>query len=372
MIFQGAPGAGKTALKSECMEAVRLHSTPEEPWVAVPVKPGSLKSAHSVIKTMMEKASQELDRLASAFPGCESTRMERLKEVGENLLTGLKKLKVTFSIGALGVTRHGETEGSRTSQFLSADHVFGDASAFLENMRLVIFVDEAQNIPVSESTKEVVSCLHEGVEGLSLLAAFFGLSNTQEVLRQCGLSRFSSGRVVALETLPHEATVSAIQGVFDAYEFNGPDRSTWVDELTGLSQGWPQHINRVTVAAGRVIRDHGRGLQPELLPQTLKLGREMKEQYYASRLNACSLHPRVYKQLAVAAADRNGALGWDEIFDLTESIRIKRDLSMEDFLLDALHAGVLMEMKNRPKDYEIPIPSFADYLRELPVDAPLA
>ncbi len=28
-IFQGAPGAGKTALMLECMEAVRQHSTPE-------------------------------------------------------------------------------------------------------------------------------------------------------------------------------------------------------------------------------------------------------------------------------------------------------------------------------------------------------
>lgn len=31
MIFQGDPGSGKTALMKECMEAVRLHSTPEDP-----------------------------------------------------------------------------------------------------------------------------------------------------------------------------------------------------------------------------------------------------------------------------------------------------------------------------------------------------
>ena len=31
MIFQGAPGAGKIALMQECMEAVRQHSTPQEP-----------------------------------------------------------------------------------------------------------------------------------------------------------------------------------------------------------------------------------------------------------------------------------------------------------------------------------------------------
>ena len=31
MLFQGAPGVGKTALMQECMEAVRCHSTAELP-----------------------------------------------------------------------------------------------------------------------------------------------------------------------------------------------------------------------------------------------------------------------------------------------------------------------------------------------------
>ena len=46
MIFQGAPGAGKTALMQECMEAVRCHSTPEDPWVAVSIRPDTLKSTN--------------------------------------------------------------------------------------------------------------------------------------------------------------------------------------------------------------------------------------------------------------------------------------------------------------------------------------
>lgn len=37
MIFQDAPGAGKSALMNECVEAVRRHSTPEEPWIAVSI-----------------------------------------------------------------------------------------------------------------------------------------------------------------------------------------------------------------------------------------------------------------------------------------------------------------------------------------------
>ena len=44
MVFQGAPGAGKSALMAECMEAVRRHSTPGDPWVAVAIRPETLNS----------------------------------------------------------------------------------------------------------------------------------------------------------------------------------------------------------------------------------------------------------------------------------------------------------------------------------------
>ncbi|MCY4264279.1 MAG: hypothetical protein OXE78_05440 [Gammaproteobacteria bacterium] len=170
------------------------------------------------------------------------------------------------------------------------------------------FIDEAQNTSVSSFAQGVVSCLHQGIEGISLIAAFFGLSDTEEVLRQCGLSRPARDRVVTLGTMSHEEAVSAIQGAFDAYDFNGTDQAKWVDELAGLSQGWPQHINSVAVAAGQVIRDHGGNLQPDLLPQALALGKEKKDQYYSSRLKACSEDPWLYKELALAARERGGVL----------------------------------------------------------------
>ncbi|MCY4358495.1 MAG: hypothetical protein OXD01_13355, partial [Gammaproteobacteria bacterium] len=112
-----------------------------------------------------------------------------------------------------------------------------------------------------------------------------------------------------------------------------------------LSQGWPQHINSVAVAAGQVIRDHGGSLQSDLLLQALELGKEKKEQYYYTRLKACSEHPKAYKQLELAAKDRGGVLSWDDIYDLTENMRNKKSLSMDKFLTNALHAGVLMAAK---------------------------
>ncbi len=171
LIFQGAPGAGKTAFKLECMEAVRLHSTPDEPWVAVSVKPNALNSAPSVIIAMMEAAKRELDRLDRAFSADESNRMQKLKEAGEYILSGLRQLDVTVNVGVAGITKHGESGSTQLQQGLSAERMFSDAATYFENIRLMICVDEAQNTPVSESAKAVMDCLHGGTQGLSLIAS---------------------------------------------------------------------------------------------------------------------------------------------------------------------------------------------------------
>ncbi len=100
------------------------------------------------------------------------------------------------------------------------------------------------------------------------------------------------------------------------------------------------------------------------------MGQERKNDYYASRLDAYSGRPWVYKELAKAAEDGNGLLSWDEIDNISERMRNKMGLSTYNFLTDALHAGVLMDSKSLPDHYKIPIPSFGDYLRELSVAVP--
>ena len=69
MIFQGAPGVGKTALMQECMEAVRQHSTPDDLWVAVSVEAKTLETVSDVIRRMILETNRERERLAQGFPG---------------------------------------------------------------------------------------------------------------------------------------------------------------------------------------------------------------------------------------------------------------------------------------------------------------
>ncbi len=370
MVFQGAPGAGKSALMEECMEAVRRHSTPEAPWVAVAIRPETLKSAVDVMILLIEAANAENERLSKIAPGTAAGKLKGFLEIGRKLYGELSERGI--GVASVSVGGKPEAGGSGDTANLS-EPVFRSTAPLLENLHLVVLVDEAQNIPVSGPTKGVMDCLHHPPAKIPLVSAFFGLSDTQRVLRDCGLSRFADERVVTLEPLPDEDSACAIRSAFDAYGFVGTqeDWEVWVNRLAELSQGWPQHINRVAVAAARVIFDNGGCINGALLEEALESGRKRKDAYYAGRLAAGTQDPGLYKQIALAAETRpNGILPRATLRDLTSFELDNSQDSFDDFLTNALHVGLLSQTKDLPYHYHIPIPSFGDYLRALPVESP--
>ncbi len=360
MIFQGAPGADKTALMGECMEAIRQHSTLDKPWVAASIPPGSLRYPESVVTAMIEATNLENKRLLESVPGTYSRWFKKALNQGLQLLQEIQHGNISIQ----GVTV------SKKQQSGSADGLFRHASSLLKNYRLVIFVDEAQNIKQNDKTEDVLDCLHRQTQGIPLVTIFLGLSDVETILSKCGLSRLPRGRVKTLGVLSHQETVSAIKSVFAAYDFKGSskNREEWLDTLAELSQGWPQHINSVSVAACQIIRDHHGNLNKDLLPQALELGQRLKNEYYVSRLKRCSEDPAIYQNLAIEANKvPNGALSRSRLRNLAGPL-LEHPQAFDDFLSNALHAGVLMETEELPKHYQIPTPSFGDYLQTLPID----
>ncbi len=131
-----------------------------------------------------------------------------------NLVPGTGCLFVGLNLEGVKLSTHAEPSKPQLSQLLSTEMAFNDAVECFENTHLVIFVDEAQNTHISSAAQVVVNSLHQGIQGISLITALFGLSDTKQVLRQCGLSRFHRDRVVRLDTLSYEEAVSAIQDIF--------------------------------------------------------------------------------------------------------------------------------------------------------------
>ncbi len=372
LIFQGSPGSGKTALMLECMEAVRRHSTPNDSWVAVNLHPGTLNSPVDAMMELIDAANKECERLSEMASNGVALKFRKLIKKGRKLYAELSER----GGGMAGISIGGKSQSSARSDMpLTSARVFRSAAPLLEQIHLVVFVDEAQNIPVTRTTRDLLDCLHRDSQGIPLVAVFFGLSDTLDVLRQCGLSRFAADRVVNLEPLSMAEAVSSFRRLLDSYYTGSQEqKSDWANALAKLSQGWPQHVNRIGVAAGRVIRANQGQLMPSLLEQALAKGEEQKNAYYSSRIEAGSSRSWIYKQLAVTAGSKKGelagTLSCDEIDLLTEAVRERKNETVEEFLSNALHAGILAPVQGMPDQYKIPIPSLADYLRSLPVEPP--
>ncbi len=77
----------------------------------------------------------------------------------------------------------------------------------------------------------------------------------------------------------------------------------------------------------------------------------------------------LYKRIALATANNEqDMLGKSELDQLTTDGLTRTEQHIEEFLTQALHAGLLAPAKNLPGYYQILIPSLADYLRTLPVE----
>ena len=369
MIFQGAPGAGKSALMLECMEAVRIHSTPTSPWVAVSIKPNTLASSVGVMMRIIDAVNEENKRLSKIAPDSIRNRLKNLLEIGGKLLEELSNRGFTVA----GISVGGKTQvGVDSNLPVLAEQVFCEAASLLKRVHIVVFVDEAQNTPVKDSTKDVIDCLHSPPGKIPLVAAFFGLSDTHAVLRECGLSRFARRRIVNLEALSMVDAAGSFRRMFDTYYIGADEEKTvWAKTLAQLSQGWPQHVNGVGIAAGQVVHANKMQLERYLLEQALEAGVDEKNDYYTGRLAACAYPPWVYKQLALTAAEHpNGILTHQEVKHIAMPELKETQTSLNEFLINALHAGLLAPVEKLPFHYQFPIPSLGDYLRALPVDLP--
>ncbi len=316
---------------------------------------------------LIEAVNQESERLSNLSLSKATTRLKGLLDIGRTLAKELSER--VFGIDGYAIGPKSRSDGGVTA---GAQWIFHNAAHLFRDFHLLVFIDEAQNTPIEDSTKGVLDCLHNPPDEIPLLAAFFGLSDTESKLTECGISRPADQRVVNLELLDCEETCDVIRSVFKAYSFTGSSehQEIWVERLAELSQGWPQHINRIAVAASRVIVEHGGEIRSEWLEQALHNARDRKEDYYRMILRRCSGQSWIYRQLVLTADQNDGLLNIDQILNLAQDARTKRGDPVNDFLKDALHAGILMESRDSPGNYHIPIPSLENYLRKLPDNPP--
>ena len=360
LLFQGAPGAGKSALMKECAAAVEAQSTLDDTWVAVAVLPSVLEYPAGTAEKIALAVDRERERLAAA-----ESRRDGTLEKARQRARGTVQNVTERGAGVMGVR-----VGARpTRERIDVQAAFREIENVCRGARVVLFVDEAQNLP--EGVMEVLDAMHRGQTGVALLPVLLGLGDTAAVLAKRGISRPPAKRLVEMSALlPEEARESLLM-VFDAYGVHGRTREAWLHALVETCQGWPQHLNRVAVAAGKVLREHGMNADAAPLAEALAAGEAAKTEYYRDRLrDVPGVRKGVYKRLALLLDGGRS----DDSFAEEDLEAVVRAAGLDpagdgyaEWLTESIHCGLLAPTPDSSERYRVPIPSLATYLRHLQV-----
>ncbi len=125
-------------------------------------------SAAQVMEIILDAVNKESQRLLQTAPETASGMIRECLKLGQSLYAALSERGV-----AIGGFSAGGKPRSNLDTRLLAQPAFTQAAPLLKRFNLVVFVDEAQSMPVEESTKGVMSCLHNPPENIPLIAAFF-------------------------------------------------------------------------------------------------------------------------------------------------------------------------------------------------------
>ncbi len=219
-LFQGAPGAGKTALLTALQQRWGKPDAPADAPLPVVLEWGHLHSEAVVAGAILKAVD----------PAMEETYCR----------TGTVGLDAGLRIP--GVSVGGRVSGSTAPPSLT----------FLELVRAVppsawtrpvcLMVDEIQM--VNTPTMNVLNQLHSGSHGLPIVPLYAGLGSSLDVLATHGLSRLGVTAVHDIGALAPEEAQGAVRMMFERYrvDLEGVDHD-WPSELASLSECWPQHLH---------------------------------------------------------------------------------------------------------------------------------
>ena len=356
-ICQGAPGAGKSALLEECaaMASQRQEAT-RVPHIVARAEPGQFGS---------------VDGLCSAIHGA---IRQQAPDAFERLKNFLRRL------ASRGITIAGSGIGPASARDIDPATKLKAMEEAWKDVVIVLLTDEAQNIEAqnqaqrarghpesaqSRTGRQIAQFIHAGQRESRMLLACFGLSDTMDTLGSLGVSRGSLKRRHDLRPLSIEEAAQSVAAAFEDFAVTGNSgkRERWFEALAQSSQGWPQHLRILTEAALRELKANGMALSKSSLDRVLSTGEQGKRAYYSQRLENVREHVPVYRKLA-KEMETSGAQRLDaaQITRIAAPHLREWNTDFREFLSVTVHAGILSPIGDQ--GYAIPIPSFAQYLRQ--------
>ena len=360
-LFQGAPGAGKTALLLELQ--YRWLGTPATD--DAPARSGSgavlpvvvhwsdLGSEETVVRAILKAVDSGLD---------EAYRQTRSSDAN-------------VSAGVAGWFRAGKRSGQTTSPPALTFVELAEAVASFHGGSwpgpVCLMVDEIQ--ATEQGHASVLGRVHEGVPGLPIVPVLAGLGSSEDRLSSLnvGLSRLTARSVHHIGALTHAEAREAVDRMLAAYRIDRHGKSTdWPETLATWSEAWPQHLHNSMRALAEGLLEAGGRLSDVDAGRVAQVEADLRGESYRARVSpemdsARKLVAQVMAALPAAGLRRGQVLGEIErAADPAEpEWHLPDGLTPGAFLEQLIHRGALQQ--GQDDLFRCPIPSFRDYLIEL-------
>ena len=353
VVFQGAPGAGKSSLL-EHLEELWSRADPGSP-VPVPqpldLELETLANSEATARAIVKKVDPEKEEafrnravknatLSGGNPGIASGKFTAVKDTSPPEIT-LAALKETLP------PKHWRRP-------------------------LCLLVDEIQEVTKEHGAS--LQMLHQGKHGLPLVLIVAGLADSAEKLSQAGMSRLTTDNIYSLGALPAGEVQSCVKRMFEMCRVvHDPGQLAEIaDGIVERSEGWPQHVRTETAALfGGLAKTEGILAtvdHQEVAEQALA----WREQSYRNRqgwILECSdrFVSNVLKTMPEIDVPPGQVLRFiDETSHRAESEceGLPEGVTPQEFLNHLIHRGVLQSNENGL--LTCPIPSFRTWLIDRP------
>ncbi len=340
VIFQGAPGVGKTSLLRHLREAMSE-----------------------------ECDSAELDPSLIETP--EEALLEVLEQVDPILGDRVRQSHQRNVHGGLHIQGLGGGVSQSTTTLPRSIPTVRQLMKLLDNRKkpLVLFMDEAQNAKsdMKGEKNRILHQLHVGNAGKVFLIAG-GLSDTTQVLHDLGISRPSSDIGLTLQPLAHEEVLETLEAFLSdetfAIDRGGVDTGALRTLVVGESMGWPQHLTNVLRSLGEELIRVGGRLSACDLGLVQQRSQARREEYYAGRTE--NIPNEVLAEIISIIPKGESARPTDIHKAIERAYQkeptLEKQLPEDEAYINIIHLGILQQ--NNGKELTIPIPSMHDYIKD--------
>ncbi len=345
ILFQGAPGAGKSALLSHLGKL----------WEGKKGAPQAMRLNEGALYDPGRTAQKIAERIDPEQAG-------RFRQ---------SAIAAGAASGGIPAIAQGEASASRETR--SAEPDFSRLKEIKPPEKwdrpLCVLIDEIQN--VTPDQRVCLGELHSGDHMLPIVPIFAGLANSETVLERAGLSRMRESSIRNLERLSDSEVRSYVEGMLDRCRIGcSPDQ---LDRIAGdiarSSEGWPQHVHTGTSALFWGLSRAGCDLSRVDFGEVERKAGSYREDSYEQRLSPEMAGSKALMASALKEIPESGAMDRDSVADLIrknnvpdgpERWRLPQGMDARLYLEHLIRKGVLQPSGRGMLVF--PIPSLRSWL----------